>query len=243
MLYTKNNFKDGAVLTAAQLNHTEIEVLGHTLVMAETLRQVAKLATFPLYKIAGNIGIIGDSTISGYPKYPALATYLSVTSGHSITDISTPGDTLVGQLSKWNEISATTKQGLNYVFCQIGLNDTDETKETFRSQYKELIAKIRADAPNAKLILGTMVPGLGRYEDLYGDTPEVVKSRQENWEAANKDIKSGYYDCDAVAFLHTEALGLDKRLRPEYDHGDGIHENVEGAKIVVYSWCATAFHN
>lgn len=240
MAYSKNNFTDGDVLKAEKLNHTETEVFAQSRLIAENLRQMTKLVTFPLYTIQGNIAVLGDSTISGYPNYPALSTYLKVGDGYTITDIATPSDTLSGQLSKWNNLESTIKQNLNYIFCQIGLNDIDETKETFRTRYKALIAKMRADAPNAKLILGTMLPCEGRWHLLF---PSEADAYQERWESAVNDIKSGYYDCDAVAHLHTDALGLDGWLRPEYDHGDRIHENEAGGKIIVYSWCSVAFDN
>ena len=243
MSYERINFKQGTVLHASELNLIDRQVLAVSQVISETIRQASKTATFPLYTIKGNIAVLGDSTISGYPSYPAVSTYLGVGSGYTITDIATPSDTLTGQLKKWNNIDTTTKQNLNYIFCQIGLNDVDETKETFRNQYKALIAKIRADAPNAKLILGTMIPCEGRWQVLFPNDEDVQQSRQENWEYANNDIMNGYYDCDAVAYLHTDALGLNGWLRPEYDHGDKIHENSAGGKVVAYSWCATAFGN
>lgn len=239
MSYRKQGFSDGDVLSAKPLNSMDTELFAHSQIIAETIRQVSKLATFPLYTINGNIAVLGDSTISGYPKYPALSTYLGVADGYTITDIATPSDTLAGQLKKWNNIDADIKQNLNYIFCQIGLNDCDETKETFRTRYKALIAQMRADAPNAKLILGTMLPCKGRWELLNLDTAAF----QDRWLSANKDIINGYYDCDAVAYLHTDALGLDEWLRQEYDHGDRIHENAAGGKVIVYSWCAAAFSN
>ena len=205
---------------------------------AEILRQLARETSFPLGNISGNIAVLGDSTISGYPKYSALSTYFSVADGYTITDISKAGDTIVGQLNKWKALSVTEKSALNYVFVQIGLNDTDETAETFRAQYTSLIAQIRADAPDAMLILGTMVPCKQRWKLLY---PNTWEEHQERWEIANEDIQNGYYDCDSVAYLHTEALGLDGNLRKEYNHGDHIHENAEGAKVIAYSWYLAAF--
>ena len=155
-----------------------------------------------------------------------------------ITDISKPGDTLVGQLEKWNAISSSEKAALDYIFVQIGLNDTDETSETFRTQYKSLVEQIRKDSPDAELVLGTMLPCKKRLEVLYKENWQV---NYERWKSANEDIKNGYYDCDRIAYLHTDALGLDDNLRSEYNHGDHIHENIAGAKIIVYSWYLAAF--
>lgn len=238
MSYKNPKFENGQVLEAKPLNYLANDISQHDFFAAETMRQICKLATFPLYSVDANIAVLGDSTVSGYPSYAKLSTYFSLSSGYTVSDISYPGDTLKGQLNKWNNIDATTKQNLNYVFCQIGLNDIDETVETFRTDYKNLIAKIRQDAPNAMLILGTMVPCKGRWKTLYPSNWEAFQGR---WETANGDIKNGYYDCDRVAYLHTMALGLNDNLRAEYDHGDHIHENAEGGKIVVYSWHAVAF--
>lgn len=208
--------------------------------VSEAMRQIARDSVFPLCTVDGNIAVIGDSTISGYPNYPRLSTNLPVGSGYTTTDISSPGDTLAGQLEKWNALSAGDKASLNYVFVQIGLNDLDKTVEMFREQYNTLIAHIRQDAPNAKLILGTMLPCKKRFQDTPGVDLQIVWNR---WKSANEDIKNGYYDCDHIAYLHTDALGIDDNLRSEYDHGDHIHENQEGAKIIVYSWCLATFDN
>ena len=205
---------------------------------AEILRQAAKDAIFPLGNISGNIAVLGDSTISGYPQYSALSTYLSVADGYTVTDISKAGDTVAGQLNKWNALSVEAKNSLNYVFVQIGLNDMRNlTPESFRTRYKELIAQIRADSPDAMLILGTMVPCKARWKYLEPNNWEEVQAR---WESANEDIKNFYYDCDRVAYLHTDALGLDDNLRTEYDHGDHIHPNASGAKVIAYSWYLAA---
>ena len=225
------------VFTMMPVRVFAIEVMGIA-EDSENLRQLAKDTSFPLENISGNIAILGDSTISGYPKYSALSTYFSVADGYAITDISKAGDTIVGQLNKWNALFSEVKNSLNYVFVQIGLNDIDETVEAFRTQYKSLIAQIRTDAPNAMLILGTMVPCKQRWQVLY---PNDWQEYQERWEIANEDIQSGYYDCDRVAYLHTEALGLDGNLRKEYNHGDHIHPNASGAKVIAYSWYLAAF--
>lgn len=238
MSYKNPKFEDGQVLEAKPLNHLANDISQHDFFAAETLRQICKLVKFPLYQVDANIAIIGDSTIAGYPSYATIASYFSLKSGNTKIDISKPGDTIMGQLAKWKELSATEKSTLNYVFVQIGLNDMDETVETFRRQYTSLVAQIRADAPNAMLILGTMVPCKARWKILY---PNAWEAAQERWETANGDIKNGYYDCDRVAYLHTMALGLNDNLRAEYDHGDRIHENAEGGKIVAYSWHAVAF--
>lgn len=243
MAYEWQSFKNGQVLEAKHLNRIESSVIQHDVFAAETMRHLCKLATFPLYVVDANLAILGDSTTTGYPSYARLSTYFSVKSGKKISDIAKAGDTILGQLNLWNGLSAAEKSALNYVFVQIGLNDIDqltETLEDFRTNYKRLVAQIRADAPNAMLILGTMIPCKGRWKSLQGDQ---WQNAQTKWEAVNEDIKSGYYDCDRVAYLHTIALGLDDNLRAEYDHGDHIHENAEGGKIVAYSWHATAFGN
>lgn len=250
-MYDKINFKDGETLKAEQLNHMEEGIYKNstnasgvnqtiTDFFSEMLRRLVPTFTVPFYTIKGNVAVIGDSTISGYPSYAKLSTYFSLASGYTLSDISTPGDTLKGQLNKWNALDATVRQNLNYVFCQIGLNDIDETAEDFRTYYKNLIAKIRQDAPNAMLILSTMLPCKERWKALFPNDWEAYLKR---WQSANEDIKNGYYDCDRVAYLHTDALGLYGALRAEYDHGDHIHEKPEGGKIIVFSWLSVAFNN
>lgn len=220
-------------------NDTNVSALPLSTFVAERLRKITDTTSITR-TIQGNVCIIGDSTIAGYPNYPRLATYLNIGDEYSITDIATPADTLAGQLQKWNSIGQNKKSSFSYVFVQIGLNDLDKTVETFRSQYKSLITQIRNDSPNTTVILGTMIPCKQRLKNLYGNQWEVMYNR---WQTANEDIRSGYYDCDDVAFLHTEALGEQENLRAEYDHGDGIHENAAGGKIVVYSWYLATLGN
>lgn len=205
----------------------------------DAIRRITEIVEFPMYDIEGNIAVIGDSTIAGFPIYARLSTYMGVANGYSITDISNPGDTIKQQLTRWNSLNMSVKAELDYVFVQIGLNDLGKTASEFRTDYKTLVAKIRSDAPNAKLVLGTMIPCKQRFKNLHsGDT---WKPYYERWQSANEDIMNNYYDCDAVAYLHTQALGLDDDLRKEYDYGDAIHENSSGGKIIVYSWCMAAF--
>lgn len=247
-MYDKINFKNNQVLTAEQLNHMEDGIYKNSVkinqpvadLFSEMLRRLVPTFQTPFYTIKGNVAVIGDSTVAGYPSYPRLSTYFTLSPEYTLSDIAKPGDTIKGQLNLWNELDITTKQNLNYVFCQIGLNDIDETVETFRTDYKNLIAKIRQDAPNAMLILSTMLPCKERWKTLY---PTNWEAAQERWELANEDIKSGYYDCDRIAYLHTDALGLYGDLRSEYDHGDHIHEKPEAGKIIVFSWLSVAFNN
>lgn len=247
-MYDKIKFENNKVLTAEQLNHMEDGIYKNSLntsqpvtdFFSEMLRRLVPTFQTPFYTIKGNVAVIGDSTIAGYPSYPRLSTYFTVESGYTLSDIAKPGDTIKGQLNLWNELDTTTKQNLNFIFCQIGLNDIDETIETFRVDYKNLIAKIRQDAPNAMLVISTMLPCKARWKTLYPNDWEAAQAR---WESANEDIKSGYYDCDRIAYLHTDALSLYGDLRPEYDHGDHIHEKPDGGKIIVFSWLSTAFNS
>ena len=208
------------------------------------LRQLAKLSTFPLYSVKGNIGIIGDSTISGY-RGVKIASLLQVDTGYAITDISYPGDTFTGQLNKWNALSSTTKSNLNYVFMQLGLNDVlDTTTSHFRELCATLINKIRQDSPDAVLILCSCVPCKQRFYDLSPNNPARALAAQQVWEDYYNDVKNNYYNADKICYLHSDAMAFDGyNLRKELDSGDHIHENEWGDKIIAFSWCAEAFDN
>jgi lysophospholipase L1-like esterase len=192
-------------------------------------------------KINGNICVIGNSTISAHLGGNAVADYLEYTG--SLTDISFPGSSIVGQKDSWDLLSDSTKLALDYVFVQIGLNDldSDESVAPALQRYQLLVDAINETAPDAKVILGTMIPCKQSLINFYGATGGLVA--YQKWLDMNEAIKGkGEYaitGMDGTASIHTVLLndGNDN-LASAYDVGDGKHPNNAGRIIIANSWMA-----
>jgi lysophospholipase L1-like esterase len=189
--------------------------------------------------IDGNICVIGNSTISAHLGGNAVADYLEYTG--NLTDISFAGSTIQEQMDSWDLLSDATKLALNFVFVQIGLNDLneDETVAVVLGRYQLLIDAINADAPDSKVILGTMIPCKQRLINSFG--PIDGLAAYQKWLYMNEAIKgrgaNAINGMDETASIHTILLndGNDN-LAAAYDVGDGIHPNNAGRIIIARSW-------
>lgn len=198
------------------------------------------------YPIIGNVGILGDSTIAGYggTKVRSLLTIDGI-----VTDISTSGDTIPGQTTKWNNIDSSVKAAMNYVFVQIGLNDSSDSRvdTTTFSQYQALVSSIRADAPSAKIILGTMVPCRERYYVTSNYIKSVAEVKYHNWKELNRAIiDMVFIGANACASFHTVAMGdPNDNLLSEFEstYNDHIHPNAAGTKMIAWSWLTKLYNN
>jgi lysophospholipase L1-like esterase len=158
----------------------------------------------------------------------------------ALTDISTSGDTVVGQTNKWNALSSQVKSALNYVIVEIGLNDmTSETLENdvvLFNSYQTLISAIRTDAPNSKIILSKMTPAHSRFINIYGK--ERGDIAYNNWIELNDAIdRLLFIGANTSVSYHVNIMGDDYgNLISEYDTGDQIHPNLAGGKVIAWSW-------
>lgn len=195
------------------------------------------------YPINGNIIVIGDSTIAGYITNVPVASFLTVTG--TKTDISTPSDTIAGQTAKYNALSQSVKEGANYVFVQIGLNDNSYQRvdKTIFGEYQTLINTIHINSPSAKIILGVMLPCRQRYYDLF--TPEQADIAYNNYLELNSAIKNLLFIGNNVcASYHYVVLSDDNgNLLPMYEttSNDHIHPNAAGAKVIAWSWLTSLY--
>ena len=164
--------------------------------LLENIRQLSSLATYPLLPIQGNVAILGDSTIAGQAS-SKIASLISVASGYTITDLSVSGDTIGGQLSKWNNLAASVKSNLTYVFVEVGINDVSITHvtSTIKNSYTNLVNKIKQDTSNAEVIICTMTPCKGRWKALYGSNWQLYETV---FEEVNESIKNNEYGATKV---------------------------------------------
>jgi lysophospholipase L1-like esterase len=189
--------------------------------------------------IDGNICVVGNSTISAHLGGNAVADYLKFTG--NLTDISFPGSSILEQKDSWDLLSDATKLELDYVFVQIGLNDLSDVEPVtdVLARYQLLIDAINTDAPDAKLILGTMVPCRQRLLNVFGTIDGLAA--YQKWLYINEAIKGNGANAvsgmDETASVHTLLLndGNDN-LAAAFDVGDGIHPNNDGRIIIARSW-------
>jgi lysophospholipase L1-like esterase len=188
--------------------------------------------------ITGNVCIIGDSTIqefqNGLPLKP-IGGMIRVTG--TLTDLSAGGQTINGQLTRWNALSGGVKSAINYVFVQIGINDINNgTISEIMARYQTLIDTINTDAPQAIVIGCTLIPcrGSGDYGGaLYPVWQEMIASIMGIGTYAVTGL-------DRVCFSHTADLSDgDGYLLDEYAVGDTIHENNLGRLVIARSWYAS----
>jgi hypothetical protein len=192
------------------------------------------------YPINGNIIIIGDSTVADWVSVP-VSSYLTVTG--TKTDISTPADTISGQLSKYNNLEQSVKENANYVFVQIGLNDNAPSRidKTILLNYQSLIKSIRVNSPNAKIILGVMLPCKQRFYNLY--TEEEAEIAYNNYLELNSAIYNLLFIGNSIcASYHYEVMADELgNLFSLYDSGDAIHPTAIGKKVIAWSWLTALY--
>ncbi len=188
--------------------------------------------------ITGNVCIIGDSVIAAYSTYIAISASLTISG--TLTDVSTAGETIAEQKTRWDAIAAGTKTAMNYVFVQIGLNDLDpaESAVTAIGRLQVLINAINTDAPSAKVIIGTLTPCKQRLIDVYGAVPGATA--YQKWLDINIAIRGGanaVTGTDEYIDTHTDDMNDGSgNLAALFDSGDHVHENNIGRAIISDAW-------
>lgn len=226
-------------IPALKINSSQVIGFGpdqnYFTVLKKTILDTISIFNFQAYPIEGNIITSGDSTIADYAGGAAVASFLTCTGTKS--DISVPGNTIDQQLAAWNALSSDTRSAANWVFVQIGLNDLDpeEAANDAIARLQLYLNKIKTDAPNAKIIGGTMLPCKQRLINIYGETEGLVSFQK--WLAINLAVTNTIEGIDKTATIHTYYLDDGNgNLAPAYDTGDGIHENTTARRIIAYSW-------
>lgn len=210
----------------------------------ELHRRTAANTTYPAFTIKGNVLVLGDSTVAGTNVGTKISALMSLASGYTLTDISQGGDTIQGQTSKYNNLTAGVKSAVNYAVIQIGLNDVYPASSSvadLKTKYQTLVNTIKTNSPNAYIVISCMLPCRARWQAL---VPTTADHAQEVWAGLNQTIIDNEYGADAVASIHQWALAYDNFvLRPEYDTGDKIHENKAGQQVILLSWLSAMFNN
>lgn len=170
---------------------------------------------------------LGDSRTEG------LSLYSGLKNGHFYTAV---GATVESVFSKKNFetesgekvplLDAVAGQDCDKIYIMLGINELGWSKtKTFHDQYAKLIDRVRADHPEAKIVLQSIPPVSAKQEAKktyvnnarIADYNEVIKTLAEEKEC---------YFLDVAACL-TDGKGL----LPKDLNFDGIHLNPAGCKV------------
>lgn len=188
-------------------------------------------------------GWSGDSTVADFfvnSIYRTATTDLLLTddevqNGYQCYSIATPNDTIAQQQATWNAL--TNHDQYNYWIVQVGLNDMNpaEAASVAIARMQDYIDDIRALAPDIFIIIATMTPARARWDTLYGANAPIA---QQKWEDMNEAyMGNGANPITGVDYRfdwHTTAMADPGwYLKPEYDTGDGIHENESGGEVLA----------
>lgn len=184
-----------------------------------------------------NACVMGDSTIAIYAGQNSVAYYFDELTPLNL--IATPGDTILGQTTKFNNSSVDHAQ-YDVVIIQIGLNDLTPSSSISTSQtitnYQTMINTVRSKInPAAKIYIGKMLPCKQRLIDVYGEESGLLS--QQRWLDINNAIMNTITGVDGRIDSHVPLLDDgNSNLKAAYDTGDHIHENAAGRQVIATAW-------
>lgn len=181
---------------------------------------------------------IGDSTVAatGYTEIINL-----VGTSREKINVAVGGDTFAGQKSKWLALNIDNNL-IGWVIIQLGLNDLnpDEAASVAIARLQDLVNTVRADIGSDRpLLVAKMLPCRQRLIDIYGLTNGPIA--QKKWVDINEAIAgNGANAITGVDYRIVSHVPLlddgNGNLKPVYDSGDHIHENLQGRQIIADEW-------
>lgn len=184
-----------------------------------------------------NACVMGDSTIAIYAGQNSVAYYFDELTPLNL--IATPGDTILGQTTKFNNSSVDHAQ-YDVVIIQIGLNDLNPSSSISTSQtitnYQAMINTVRSKISlSAKIYIGKMLPCKQRLLDIYGAENGLLS--QQRWLDINDAIMNTITGVDGRIDSHVPILddGFGT-IKAYYQVGDSIHPNALGRQIIATAW-------
>jgi len=126
-------------------------------------------------------------------------------------------------------IDAVTRAKPEYLVLTIGVNGVSMMDESaFKSDYIDLITRIKAASPDTKIICNSIYPVESSYEAKDNGINNAKISAANVWiEAIAEETGCGFTDSASVL------KGSDGCLRAEYGNGDGIHLCTDGFNAVL----------
>ena len=172
---------------------------------------------------------VGDSTTYHFFKGGIDRSHILVPDSYTLKLTSDINNILVGD--KKMTISKTLhEENCEIVIITLGANGADSFSETkYKTYYKKLIADIKKESPNTKIIIQSVFPVADFYSDLnIGITNEGI-NRINKWalEIANEEN---------VKYLDTQSILKDDTGAQiqSYGENDGIHMNSKAYEKIIY---------
>lgn len=199
----------------------------------------------PTYKVL----VSGDSTLAvaecrTQTIADTLFTNHEKNLGNSAYNIAVPGHTINQQLSYFNALNSSLIETFDFIIVQVGLNNCANTDSSIPiSQLQNYVDAINLKKrDNAKVILSCMLPCKARWQYV-NDMGIVINNpiqSQQTWIDINKAImneNSVLSNIQNVDFRNNYHVNLmddgSGNLKTIYDCGDYIHENQEGANVMI----------
>lgn len=191
----------------------------------------------PLFINGAKVMILGDSTLSAYNCRTTsiaeeLFTVQENTNGYQAFTLAFPGSSINQQLTAWN--ADTNKLNYDIIIVQVGLNDIEPNINTTLTNYQNLITAINSGKKSgAKVVVSCMTPARARFEQI------PITDGYSKWLQLNNAIMTTITGVDVRNNYHVALLNDGNgNLATQYDCGDLIHENQDGADIII-----TGFRN
>ena len=167
---------------------------------------------------------LGDSRTEGFHLYSGLkagAYYYSV--GATVESVfSKKVETPAGKMPL---LDAMAEEDFGKIYVMLGVNELGWSKtETFRDQYAKVIDRLRADHPDAEIILQSILPVSAKQEKkkTYVNNGRIAAYNEVIFQLAEEK------DC---AFVDAAEAVTDENgcLRAEWN-SDGVHLNAKGCR-------------
>lgn len=174
--------------------------------------------------------IAGDSIADGWQYYGVVPQQRCIAKG----GLTTSG------FSIWNEFQAFGKnQNMSQVLKQanptllyicLGMNDINQiSADTYASQYRELINRIRSIIPDCLIVVQSITPvaATNQYS-------KVSNSAIKQYNSKLRQMVVSLNREDVIYFnAYNSLLGENSMMDPQYDAGDGLHINTQAYKKLL----------
>ncbi len=174
-----------------------------------------------------DVAFLGDSRTEGFYLYSGLKEgrfFYGV--GATVASVFTQNSWKTGSGKKIPLLDALADAECRKVYVMLGVNELGWNKvEMFSDQYGKVIDRIRADHPDVRVVLQSILPVSAEQEakKTYVNNARIL-TYNETIKALAQEKACDYVD------VASAVIGEDGCLRPELT-GDGVHLNKKGCGI------------
>lgn len=176
------------------------------------------------------IVVAGDSIANGWQYYGIVPQQRSI----ARDGLSTAGFSLWNEFdtfgSPQNMTEALKQANPTLLYICLGMNDVGQIdSDTYASQYKDLINKIRRTVPDCLIVVQSITPVASTNE-----YKKVTNSAIKEYNTKLRQMVVSLNREDVIYFnAYNSLLGDNGKMDLKYDAGDGLHINTEAYKILL----------